>query len=74
MAHTGPLLPRTDCCVLMRPPCHARSDPNGAMLAFADMMRKKIVMPAHLMDDGEHRAKNGRHGWSWFPLRSVLYS
>jgi len=34
-------------------------DPNGAVLAFADMMRKKIVMPAHLMDDGEHAAKNG---------------
>lgn len=33
-------------------------DPNGAMLAFADMMRKKITMPAHLMDDGEHGAKN----------------
>eukprot|EP00249_Psilotum_nudum_P013713 c24469_g2_i1 orf=313-1599(-) len=28
-------------------------DPNGAMLAFEDMMRKKIAMPAHLMYDGE---------------------
>lgn len=28
-------------------------DPNGAMLAIADMMRKKITMPAHLMTDGE---------------------
>ena len=36
-------------------------DPNGAMLAFADMMRKQIVMPAHLMDDGEHIARNGRN-------------
>jgi len=36
-----------------------RQDPNGAMLAFADMMRKQIVMPAHLMDDMEHGAKNG---------------
>jgi len=34
-------------------------DPDGAMLAFADMMRKQIVMPAHLMDDNEHGAKNG---------------
>ena len=34
------------------------SDPNGGKLAFADMMKKKIVMPAHLMDDGEHAAKN----------------
>lgn len=35
-------------------------DPNGAMLAFADMMRKQIVMPAHLMDDGQH-SKTGRN-------------
>jgi acyl-[acyl-carrier-protein] desaturase len=28
-------------------------DPDGAMLAFADMMRKKISMPAHLMYDGQ---------------------
>lgn len=31
-----------------------RLDPEGAMLAFADMMRKQIVMPAHLMDDNWH--------------------
>eukprot|EP00249_Psilotum_nudum_P013712 c24469_g1_i2 orf=405-1841(-) len=30
-------------------------DPNGAMLAFEDMMRKKISMPAHLMYDGHDR-------------------
>lgn len=36
-----------------------RQDPNGAMLAFADMMKKQIVMPAHLMDDMEHGQKNG---------------
>ncbi|KAJ9515426.1 hypothetical protein QJQ45_016427 [Haematococcus lacustris] len=36
-------------------------DPNGAVLAFADMMRKQIVMPAHLMDDGEHEARNKRN-------------
>jgi len=34
-------------------------DPNGAMLAFADMMRKGIVMPAHFLDDGSHAASNG---------------
>ncbi|KAK3043798.1 hypothetical protein RJ639_000497 [Escallonia herrerae] len=28
-------------------------DPSGAMLAIADMMRKKITMPAHLMYDGK---------------------
>lgn len=28
-------------------------DPNGAMLAIGDMMRKKIKMPAHLMYDGQ---------------------
>lgn len=27
-------------------------DPDGTVLAFADMMRKKIAMPAHLMYDG----------------------
>ncbi|KAL8479279.1 hypothetical protein ACS0TY_026221 [Phlomoides rotata] len=27
-------------------------DPDGTVLAFADMMRKKISMPAHLMYDG----------------------
>jgi acyl-[acyl-carrier-protein] desaturase len=27
-------------------------DPDGAMTAFEDMMRKKIAMPAHLMFDG----------------------
>ncbi|CAN1175930.1 Stearoyl-[acyl-carrier-protein] 9-desaturase 6, chloroplastic [Linum perenne] len=27
-------------------------DPNGAVCAVADMMRKKITMPAHLMYDG----------------------
>ena len=29
------------------------------MLAFADMMRKQIAMPAHLMDDGRHGEMNG---------------
>ncbi|WCJ43427.1 Stearoyl-[acyl-carrier-protein] 9-desaturase chloroplastic [Euphorbia peplus] len=28
-------------------------DPTGGMLAVADMMRKKITMPAHLMYDGQ---------------------
>jgi acyl-[acyl-carrier-protein] desaturase len=28
-------------------------DPDGAMLAFQDMMKKQIVMPAHLMYDGQ---------------------
>lgn len=27
-------------------------DPNAAMIAIGDMMRKKIIMPAHLMYDG----------------------
>nr|TKW18045.1 hypothetical protein SEVIR_5G408000v2 [Setaria viridis] len=27
-------------------------DPDGAVLAIADMMRKRITMPAHLMHDG----------------------
>ena len=33
-------------------------DPDGAMLAFGDMMRKQIVMPAPLMTDLEHEGKN----------------
>jgi acyl-[acyl-carrier-protein] desaturase len=33
-------------------------DPDGATLAFADMMKKQIVMPAHLMDDGQHETTN----------------
>lgn len=33
-------------------------DPNGVMLAFEDMMRKKIVMPAHhLRGEGEEKGK-----------------
>lgn len=35
-----------------------RLDPEGAMLGYADMMRKQIVMPAHLMDDLEHGGRN----------------
>lgn len=35
-----------------------RLDPSGSVLAFADMMRKQIVMPAHLMDDMEHEKHN----------------
>lgn len=37
-----------------------RLDPSGAILGFANMMRKQIVMPAHWMDDDEHDTKNGR--------------
>lgn len=29
-------------------------DPNGTMIAFDDMMRKQIVMPAHYMNDSQH--------------------
>jgi len=36
-------------------------DPEGGVLAFSDMMKKRIVMPAHLCDDGWHaEANNGR--------------
>lgn len=35
-----------------------KDDPNGATLAFADMMKKQIVMPAHLMNDNQHEEKN----------------
>jgi len=32
-------------------------DADGMMMAFADMMKKQIVMPAHLMDDGVHTSR-----------------
>lgn len=39
-----------------------RLDPNRTMVAFESMMRKQIVMPAHLMDDHSHEYVNeGRH-------------
>jgi acyl-[acyl-carrier-protein] desaturase len=37
-----------------------KRDPEGTLLAFADMMKKQIVMPAHLMDDGQHHGRTGR--------------
>eukprot|EP00798_Chlamydomonas_sp_ICE-L_P022548 gene22548-29673_t len=37
-----------------------RYDPDGAMMAFADMMKKGIVMPAHYVDDGWHSSGNGK--------------
>ena len=36
-------------------------DPSGTMIAFGDMMRKQIVMPAHLMNDNEHMQNNSRN-------------
>mmetsp|Transcript_20992 Transcript_20992/g.34677 ORF Transcript_20992/g.34677 Transcript_20992/m.34677 type:complete len:416 (-) Transcript_20992:419-1666(-) len=33
-------------------------DPDGAVISYADMMKKQIVMPAELMDDGDHRNGN----------------
>lgn len=36
-------------------------DPNGTTLAFADMMKKQIVMPAHMMDDMVHKGRTGRN-------------
>lgn len=36
-----------------------QQDPNGAMLAYGDMMKKQITMPAHMMDDNEHEKING---------------
>ena len=31
------------------------------MISFADMMKKQIVMPAHLMNDGQHSTQGGRN-------------
>ena len=36
------------------------------MLAFADMMKKGIVMPAHFMDDGWHGGDQGNKGQNLF--------
>lgn len=36
-----------------------KRDPHGALACFADMMRCKIIMPAHFMDDGCHSEING---------------
>jgi len=53
-------------------------DVDGAMLAFADMMREQIVMPAHLMDDNAHAATNpGRnlfHDFSLVAERTGTYT
>ena len=52
------------------------NDPEGAMLAFGDMMKKQITMPAHMMNDGEHEAKNKRNLFAVSPghrPRSVLH-
>ena len=35
-------------------------DPSGSMIAFGDMMKKQIVMPAHMMNDMQHEGNNGR--------------
>ena len=39
---------------------NADRDPNNNVLAFAKMMKTKVAMPAHFMDDLEHGAVNGR--------------
>eukprot|EP00199_Chlamydomonas_sp_CCMP681_P002230 CAMPEP_0119103992 /NCGR_PEP_ID=MMETSP1180-20130426/2318_1 /TAXON_ID=3052 ORGANISM="Chlamydomonas cf sp, Strain CCMP681" /NCGR_SAMPLE_ID=MMETSP1180 /ASSEMBLY_ACC=CAM_ASM_000741 /LENGTH=399 /DNA_ID=CAMNT_0007088635 /DNA_START=42 /DNA_END=1241 /DNA_ORIENTATION=- len=52
-------------------------DVDGAILAFADMMRKQIVMPAHLMNDGVHEAQNNRklfHDFSAVAERTGTYT
>mmetsp|Transcript_11923 Transcript_11923/g.16158 ORF Transcript_11923/g.16158 Transcript_11923/m.16158 type:complete len:408 (-) Transcript_11923:384-1607(-) len=37
-------------------------DEEGAMLAYADMMRKQIVMPAHMMNDNSHATSSSKSG------------
>lgn len=48
-----------------------RDDQDGGILAYADMMRKQIVMPAHLMDDNEHEGKTGRNLFADFSSVSL---
>lgn len=33
-------------------------DPQGTVIAFADMLKKGILMPAHLLNDGWHESAN----------------
>ncbi|KAI8567086.1 hypothetical protein RHMOL_Rhmol02G0093900 [Rhododendron molle] len=47
-------------------------DPEGAVLAFADMMKKKITMPAHMMYDG--RDKNLFEHFSSVAQRLGVYT
>lgn len=47
-------------------------DPDGTMLAFCDMMKKKISMPAHLMSDG--RDQNLFEHFSAVAQRMGLYT
>lgn len=47
-------------------------DPSGAMIAFSGMMRKKIIMPARLMDDG--RNKNLFNDFSEVAQRIGVYT
>jgi len=47
-------------------------DPDGTVLAFADMMRKKIAMPAHLMYDG--RDDNLFDNYSSVAQRTGVYT
>ena len=51
-AHSGMLC--VSCTRLSLRSRPGRRDPSGTMIAFYDMMKKTIVMPAHLMDDGKH--------------------
>jgi hypothetical protein len=44
-------------------------DPNEAMLAFEDMMRKKIVMPAHFLR--EMGLKDWPNLWSLYRCRTT---
>lgn len=41
-----------------------RHDPDGTLLAFEDMMKKGILMPAHYVDDDWHTEAN--HGQNLF--------
>ena len=38
----------------------AKRDPAGVVLALESMMRHTIVMPAHHMDDGQHRQHSSK--------------
>jgi acyl-[acyl-carrier-protein] desaturase len=55
-------------------------DPNGAILTFVYMMKKKIVMPKHLMYDGHNNHPFNDYGlvaqktWGFTPVGTMLTS
>jgi acyl-[acyl-carrier-protein] desaturase len=48
-------------------------DPDGAVLAFAGMMQASIVMPAHLMEDGNVAGPSGAESATLDEIRETSF-